>query len=342
MKIKTIAFLYNIRHVYPDPKDYRNQLEADFDDPITNRWQIKHLRKLGFEIIPIEADEKAYLKLYRSRKKIDMVFNIAEGLHGKDRELQIPAMLEMLKIPYTGSSPMTHGFSLNKGKAKEIFISQKIPTLPYQIISSNKFVLNKKLKFPLIVKPVAEGSSMGITNESVVFNFIDLRKQVKKVLETFKEPVIVEPFLAGREFSVAMLGNPPEILPIIEPNHQLLPKKYLPIDSLEVKWYFEEQGNTDYLVCPARLDKKLEKKIKEICFNLWKGLDVLDWCRIDVRCDKKDNPYVLEVNSPPGIIPPEVSTSSYFPLAAGKRGIDYEQLLLRIIKSTAKRYKIKI
>ena len=82
-----IAFIYNVRHHYPDPKDYHNQLEADFDDPITIKWQIKHLENLGFEVIPIEADKKTYLKLYRLRKKIELVFNIAEGLHGKDREI---------------------------------------------------------------------------------------------------------------------------------------------------------------------------------------------------------------------------------------------------------------
>jgi len=338
MKIKTVVFLYNVRHIYPDPNDYRNQLEGDFDDPITIKWQIKHLRNLGFKVYPIEADEKAYFKLYRLRKKIDLVFNIAEGLHGKDRELQIPAILEMLKIPYTGCSPLTQGLILDKAKAKEIFIKNKIPTLPFQIFKSEKQLLEKKLEFPLFVKPVAEGSSMGITNESVAYDIKELKKQTKKIINVFKEPALLEPYLEGREFSVAMLGNPPVILPIIESNHQLLPKKYRPFDSLEVKWYFEEQGHADYLICPAKIDKRLEKKIKNICFDVWDSLDVLDWCRIDIRCDKKGNPYVLEINSPPGIIPPEVSTASYFPLVARKAGIEYENLLLKIIETAIKRY----
>ncbi|PIP62966.1 D-alanine--D-alanine ligase [Candidatus Roizmanbacteria bacterium CG22_combo_CG10-13_8_21_14_all_35_9] len=338
MKIKTVVFLYNVRHIYPDPNDYRNQIEGDFDDPITIKWQIKHLRNLGFKVYPIEADEKAYFKLYRLRKKIDLVFNIAEGLHGKDRELQIPAILEMLKIPYTGCSPLTQGLILDKAKAKEIFIKNKIPTLPFQIFKSEKQLLEKKLEFPLFVKPVAEGSSMGITNESVAYDIKELKKQTKKIINVFKEPALLEPYLEGREFSVAMLGNPPVILPIIESNHQLLPKKYRLFDSLEVKWYFEEQGHADYLICPAKIDKRLEKKIKNICFDVWDSLDVLDWCRIDIRCDKKGNPYVLEINSPPGIIPPEVSTASYFPLVARKAGIEYENLLLKIIETAIKRY----
>ena len=333
-----IAFLYNVRHRYPDPKDLRSQLEADFDDPETIEWQIKHLKNLGFKVFPIEANEKAYFNLYRLKKKIDLVFNIAEGLHGKDRELQIPAMLEMLQIPYTGSSPLTHVFSLNKAKAKEVFIAHHIPTANFQTIDTENFILNKSLKFPLIVKPVAEGSSMGITNDSVVYNMAALKKQVKKIISVFNEPALVEPYLGGREFSISMLGNPPEILPMIEPNHKMLPKKYLSIDSLEVKWYFEDK-HLDYLICPAKIDKKLEQKIKKICYQVWKTLEVLDWCRIDIRCDKDNNPYVLEINSPAGIIPPEVSLTSYFPLAARKAGMDYKSLLKMIIETALKRYK---
>jgi D-alanine-D-alanine ligase len=333
-----IALLYNIRHIYPDPKNFQNQTEADFDDPITIKWQIKHLKNLGFEVFPIEADEKAYLNLYRLKKKINLVFNIAEGLHGRDRELQIPTILEILKIPYTGSSPLSQGLILDKAKAKEIFIANNIPTPPFQIIGNKNEKLDSRLKFPVIVKPIAEGSSMGITNKSVVYNIKDLNSQVGKIVSNFNEQVMVEPFLSGREFSVAMLGNPPEILPIIEPNHKILPKKYLSIDSLEVKWYFEDK-HLDYLTCPAKIDKKLEQKIKKICYKVWKSLDILDWCRIDIRCDKYNNPYVLEINSPAGITPPEASLTSYFPLAARVAGIEYEKLLLMIINTALKRYR---
>lgn len=333
-----IAFLYNVRHVYPDPKDYRNQLEADFDDPITIKWQIKHLKNLGLKVIPIEADKKAYLKLYRLRKNIDLVFNIAEGLHGKDRELQIPAILEMLKIPYTGSSPLSQGLILDKAKAKEIFISNGIPTTDFQLFKNENDSLKSSIKFPVFVKPVAEGSSMGITNNSIASNREELKHHVKIILENFKEPALVEPFLTGREFSIAMLGNPPKILPIIEPNHEMLPKKYHNFDSLEVKWYFEEQGHQDYLTCPAEIDSKLEKKLKEICFAVWKALDVKDLCRIDIRCNNSNNPFVLEINAPPGLTPPEASMTSYFPLAARCAGIDYEALLSRIIHSSLQRY----
>lgn len=334
-----IIFLYNVRHDYKDSTDYRKQLERDFDDPITTKWQIHHLKSLGFNVIPIEANERAYFKLFRLRSKIDLVFNVAEGIYGKDRELQMPAILEMLQIPYTGSSPLTHAFSLNKAKAKEIFLANDIPTADFQMIDKQNFILKKTLKFPLIVKPVAEGSSMGITNDSVVYDLSSLKKQVNKILSIFNEPALIEPYLEGREFSVAMLGNPPVILPIIESNHKILPKKYLPFDSYEVKWFFEEEGHPDYLICPAKINKKLEIKLKNICYKVWESLNVLDWCRIDIRCDQNENPYVLEINSPAGITPPEVTTTSYFPLAARAAGIDYKNLLNKIIQTALRRYK---
>lgn len=333
-----IAFLYNVRHHYPDSKDSRSQLEADFDDPKTIEIMLSHLKSIAGKIYPIEADDKAYLKLYRFKNKIDIVFNYAEGIGGKDREAQIPAMLEILKISYTGSSPLTCAIVLNKIRTKEILKIYKVPVLKHNAFENNN-ISNFNLNFPVIVKPVSEGSSAGITEKSVVYNTSQLKKQINFILKLFNEPTIVEPFLKGREFSVAMIGNPPKILPIIESNHKILPKKYLPFDSLEVKWHFEEENHSDYLVCPAKISGQLKRKIEKICFTTWKALNIFDYCRIDVRCDDDDNPYVLEVNSPPGMIPPEISTTSYFPLAARTAGINYKGLLKMIIETALKRYK---
>ena len=334
-----IAFLYNIRHRYPDPKKPQTLREADFDDPETTKLQIKYLKKLGYKIIPIEANEKAYFKLYRLKQKIDLVFNVSEGLHGSDREAQIPAMLEMLQIPYTGSPPLAQAVVLDKSKTKEILIAHKIPTLPYQLMSNDNDKLIKSLKYPLMVKPVSEGSSAGITNKSVVYDDVGLYKQVSYIYNTFHEQAIVEPYLVGREFSVAMLGNPPKILPILESDHSMLPKKYLPFDSLEVKWFYEIATSGKHLKCPAKISPNLKAKINKICLGLWNVLGIRDWCRIDIRCDKKENPYVLEVNSPPGCTPPEHDPASYFPLIARAAGIDYESLLKIIIETALKRYK---
>ena len=338
MKSKTIAFLYNVRHKYPDPKDPRTFLEADFDDPQTISFIAKHLRNLGYSVIQIEADDEAYFSLYKHKNQIRLALNYSEGIWGNDREAQIPAMLEMLKIPYTGSSPLTQAIGLNKAKTKEILIANNIPTAEFQVFYSAKDTLKKKLEFPLIVKPIAEGSSAGITNDSVVDSQKKLKDRVYFVINNFKEPALVERYLAGREFSVALLGNPPDVLPIIEANHKLLPKKYLPIDSLEVKWLYEEETSGAHLVCPAKMSGSLEKKIVQISLQTYNALGIKDLCRIDIRCDKDENPYVLEVNSPPGLIPPEVSVTSYFPLAARRKGLEYEALLQKIIELAEGRY----
>jgi len=334
-----IAFLYNVRHVYPDPKKPETLREADFDDPETTKLQIKYLKKLKYKIFPIEANKKAYLKLYRLRHKIDLVFNLSEGLYGLDREAQIPAMLEMLQIPYTGSPPLAQAIVLDKSKTKEILIANKIPTLPYQLLKSRDDKFDRSLKFPLIVKPLSEGSSAGITNKSVVYDEASLYKQVDYISATFGEKSLIEPYLEGREFSIAMLGNPPKVLPILESDHSMLPKKYMPFDSLEVKWFYEIATSGKHLKCPAKISQELEKKINRICLDVWKVIGIRDWCRIDIRCDKKENPYVLEVNSPPGCTPPEHDPASYFPLIARSMGVDYENLLSMIIETALSRYK---
>ncbi len=338
MKKTTIAFLYNVRHRYPDPNDLSTQLEVDFDDPPTLEWIIKHLKKIGFKVIPIEANEKAYLKLYKNRKQIDFAFDFSFGLYGKNKYGHIPGMLEMLRIPFTSSSSFTRNLTLNKVKMKQLLIANNIPTLPYQVFHSKSEIKIRKLPFPLIVKPIAQGSSAGISNASVVNNEEELERQVKFISEIFAEAAFVEPFLRWREFSVAMLGNPPKILPIIEPDFSLLPKKFLPLDSLEVKWIFEEQSETNHLICPAKIDDTLKAKVEGIAYRTWEALEINDLCRIDMRTDEKNNLFVLDVNAPPGLIPPEVSQTSYFPLAARAAGIEYDEMLKMIIKAAMKRY----
>jgi len=341
MKKITVAFLYNVRHSYPDPKVLKTQLEADFDDPETINFIIKHLKACGFRVIPIEANEDAYNKLKKNKNRIDVALNYSEGKHGLDREAHLPAMLEMLQIPYSGSSPLSQALMLNKAKTKEILIANGIPTLPFQLIHGEDDMIKKSLKYPLIVKPVSEGSGAGITNKSVVHNEGELREQIHWIHKIFKkESVLIEPFLAGPEYSVGMIGNPPLILPFISPNHTLLPKGVNPIDSLEVKWIFEEEvSNNQYLMCPPHIKMSLKKKIDKICLATWKALQIRDACRIDIRCDIKNRPYVLEVNSPPGLLPPEISTTSYFPLAAKTAGIEYNEMLKLIVKSAIKRSK---
>jgi len=343
MKKCRVAFLYNVRHHYPDPHDLRTQREADFDDPQTIDAMQSHLADCGFAVLPIEADENAYAKLKDNRSIIDIAFNYSEGLNGLDRECHIPAILEMLRIPYTGSPPLTQAIVLNKGLTKDILRSHGLPVVPHFIYNAKDEICDPGLGFPLIVKPLSQGSSAGITNRSVVRTLSELCDQVGWMLESIGQPVMVEPFLEGREFSIAMLGNPPRALPPIEPDHSKLPKGYERIDSLEVKWIFEESlGVTDYLLCPASMSNEFWSVIEGICHKTWQVLGVRDLCRIDLRCDLHGKPYVIEVNSPPGLLPPEVSTTSYFPLAARCAGISYNDLLETIVETACKRAFVSI
>ena len=336
-----IAFLYNVRHRYPDPKDPSTYTEADYDDPQAIEEMVSHLKHVGYNVLQIEADEKAYLSLYSHRYEIYLALNYSLGIHGKDRYAHIPAMCEMLGIPYTGASPLTQALVMNKAKAKQLCKAYGIPTLPYQLFSSPDDKRESRLSYPLIVKPVGQGSSAGITNDSVVRSDAELKKQVTLILKTFHEPALVEPFLTGREFSIAMLGNPPKFLPIIESNHAHLPKGYQPLDSLEVKWYVEEEKDSDHLLCPAKIDTRLRGKLENMGRQIWEALDIKDLSRIDIRCDEEENPFFLEINSPPGLTPPEVSKSSYFPFAARVAGMDYDELIKTLISAAETRYGLR-
>jgi D-alanine-D-alanine ligase len=143
--------------------------------------------------------------------------------------------------------------------------------------------------------------------------------------------------LIGREFSVPMIGNPPEVLPIIEPDFKKIPDCYARIDSLEIKWFFEEESDAHHLVCPAELDTTTKERIESIAKATWSALKIRDWCRIDMRSDSEGNFYVLDINSPPGILPPEISTTSYLPMAARAAGISYPDLLQKVIQTALTR-----
>lgn len=336
-----IAFTYNVKKNLPST-DPDAQYDAEFDSPTTINGIVKALQSGGHKVIKIEADEKAYLKLYKYRKKIDIVFNIAEGYSGSMREAHIPAMCEVLRLPYTHSSALIHAISLDKTVTKEILMAHDIRTPRFQLFYTWDEPL-KKLRFPIILKPNAEGSSKGIMNANLVKNEDELRKRLKFLLKNFKQQILAEEFLTGREFTVGMLGNPPRVLPIIEQIFDKLPPDMAPFSSYEMKWLWEDSLSdlTEAYRCPAKLTKSLQKKIEDICIATWNVLDVRDVTRVDVRLDSDGEPNVLEINSLPGIVPPDIPGIYYLPLAAKTAGISYNKLILEILNAAIKRWKIK-
>lgn len=286
----------------------------------------------------IEANTEAFEKL--NMLKPDLVFNIAEGMHGISREAQIPAILDMLQIPYTGSDPLTLSICLDKARTKEILKYHNIPTADFQVISSLEELKAAKFSFPLFIKPNGEGSSKGIFNASLAHNTVELIAAVEKIINEYHQPALVEQYLSGREFTVALMGNGDEVevLPIVEINFQELPTHLAPVYSYEAKWIFDTKENPlDIFTCPAQLDDELKNNIETICKKAYKVLRCRDWSRIDVRLDSAGIPNIIEINPLPGILPnPE--DNSCFPKAARSAGMNYQTLINRAAWHGAKRY----
>ncbi len=340
-----VAFTYNVRkNAYS--LDLKKQSDIEFDLPEAIDGIAKTIESLGHKVYKIEADQNAFveLKKLKDKKKVDLVFTTAEGMWGDARESQIALFCEVLKIPYTHSSPSTHAITLDKQFTKWILDGAKVVRIPNsQTISSKDYKIDNTLKFPLIVKPNKEGSGKGIVSKNVVNNVLNLKKRIKIVTENFNKEVIVEEFVDGREFTVGVIGDKDgfKVLPIVEQKFGLLPKGMHQIAGYELKWIYEYKMKSvsDVYDCPAKIDKKLEDEIKKTAQLICKVLDVRDAARIDYRLNQKGDLYFLEINTLPGINPDPNETSCY-PLAARTAGMDFKEMIKTILDSASRRYGI--
>ncbi|MCH7972566.1 MAG: ATP-grasp domain-containing protein [Bacteroidetes bacterium] len=289
-------------------------------------------------VILIEGNQEAYIKLKET--KPDIVFNVTEGFNGISREAQIPAMLDLLNIPYTGSDPLTLSTCLDKSRTKEILSYHKIPNCKF---TTTKYIdqLNLgDLLFPLIVKPVSEGSSKGIYSSSFVSNENELFIEVKRVTENYNQTALIEEYLPGREFTVALLGNDDEIeiLPIVELNYKDFPDDLTHIYSYEAKWLIDTKDNPlKAFTCPAKISHSLEQIIRRTALQTFNVLNCKDWGRIDLRLDTDGIPNVIEINPLPGILPDPRENSS-FPKAAFTSGLTYNEMINKVLYISAKRH----
>jgi len=333
-----VALAFNVKHKNIDA-------ELEFDSPSVIKGIEKALTELGHIVYKVEADQKAFLKLNKLKNKIDIVFNIAEGLSGDARESQIPMFCEVLKIPYTHSTPSTHAITLDKQFTKWILEGADVARVPKsQTISGKDYKIDKSLKYPLIIKPNKEGSSKGIVDKNVVKNESELIKRIPIVSQKFNKEVIIEEFLDGREFTVAVLGNKKggfDVLPIVEQRFDFLPKGMNKIAGFELKWVYEDNLKklSDAYICPAKLDKNLQNEIETTSKKICKVLDVRDAARIDYRLNSSGKLYFLEINTLPGINPDE-KIISYFPLASRTAGMSFKEMVGRILESSINRYQI--
>ena len=316
--------------------NYSNDRYAEWDTHETIQ-AVKNALAEIHDVTMIEADEHAYERLRTS--KPDIVFNIAEGLNGVSREAQVPAMLELLRIPYSGSDPLTLATCLDKSRAKEILSYYGVATPKFIVVSDFSNLHELAFPLPAMVKPLHEGSSKGIYNSSVARSKQDLTREITKILQSYEQPALVEEYLEGREFTVAMLGNGEKllVLPIVEIKFDSLPTGVNPIYSYEAKWIWDRSdAPLDIFQCPAQLPPSLQTQIEDLCRKAYTILRCRDWCRIDVRLDAKGDPHIIELNPLPGILPnPE--DNSCFPKAARAAGIPYNKLLQTVLALAAQR-----
>jgi len=301
-------------------------LYAEWDEPATIDAVAAALATVG-EVIRLEATEGFPERLRAARP--DFVFNIAEGLYGPNREGHVPAICEFYGIPCHASDPLALSLCLHKGRTKEILQQHGVPTAPFIIARSRDDARNVALPFPLFVKPCFEGSGKGVTVQSVCQNRAELVARTEELIATYRQPVLVETYLPGQEFTVAVIGNGDEArcLPIVGLRFDVLPAGAPPIYGYEAKWLWDTIANPlDLFECPARIPEALAEEIETVALAAYRALDCRDWCRIDVRSDAAGRAMVVELNPLPGILP-DPRDNSCFPKAARAVGMSYDDLI---------------
>jgi D-alanine-D-alanine ligase len=318
---------------------------AEWDSPETIDAVERALSGLG-EVIRLEATAD-FPQALRDAEP-DIVFNMAEGLTGQNREAHVPAICEFYGIPYSGSDPFTLSLCLHKARTKQMLQFYGIPTARFALVETlaeTKAVRRGNvLRYPIFAKPVQEGSSKGITEKNYVRDGDELLAVVAQLLETYEQPVLLEEFLPGAEFTCGVIGNGPNarVLPLVGMNFEALPEGALPIYGFEAKWIWDTPDSPlKIFECPARVKETLRESIEQITLRAYRALGCRDWSRIDVRLDAKGLPHIVEVNPLPGILPnPE--DNSCLPKAAAAAGFSYDELIQSCVVAAAKRTGVRL
>jgi D-alanine-D-alanine ligase len=325
-----IGFTYNVKRV--DTKG-GNDSEAEYDAPETIDAIRDALESYGHVVVPLEATAELPRQLMDA--PVDIVFNIAEGVSGRNREAAVPALCELMGIPYTGSDAATLSIALDKALSKRVLRQHGILTPEFQVMETGRERLSPKMKFPLIVKPNQEGSSKGVSaHASVVDDEESLRQVVRELLERYRQPALIEYYIAGREFTVGLLGDKrPRVLPPMEIIF-LDKANPRPVYDFQIKQEWEKHV---YYQCPAQLTPAELKSMERIARETFVALDCRDVARVDLRMDDTGDIYVLEVNPLPGLTP----NYSDLCLIASAANIDYRSLIGEILTGGLKRKREK-
>ena len=342
-----VAVIANIKDEgQPLPPGVPADAFADFDHIETIDDMRRAIETDGHKTTFMHAD--ATLPRELAKFKPDICFNMAEGLGGDAREAQVPALLEMLRIPYTASRVQTNAISLDKTLTKRIWRDRRLPVAPFQEFILGDESLRPDLNFPLFVKPAREGTGMGVDARAVVSDEAELRERVNLVIQRYNQPALVETFLPGREFTVGVLGRRDAALsgrhpewyekdgfhrfPVLEldSSRSVTPNIY----SQEAKSIsVGQEGAPDY-ICPATVDPELDRKLQYLARRAHTLLGALDVSRTDIRLDAEGNPRLMEINTLPGL------TKGYSDLClqAAAEGMAYEDLILEILYLAAGRW----
>lgn len=328
MKLR-VGITYNLKEDFSLQRDHPIDFLEEYDTEETIDAIQDVLQGEGHEVIKLGGDTGLIDRLRKT--PVDIVFNVAEGFQGRNREAHIPALLEFLNIPYTGSDPLTLSLTLDKSMAKRIVMSENIPTPKFKRVERVEDLGGLDLNYPLFVKLCYEGSSKGVRLDSKILDRRSLEEKTRWLLETYGPPLLVEEFVNGPEFTVGILGNEtPSVLGVMYIKIKGIPPEEA-IYSLEVKREWKEK--VEYH-CPPPIEKKLLGKIEEVALRSFRALECRDVSRVDIRVGKDEAAYFLEINPLPGLSP----VYGDLPIMAKRMGWDYERLVKTIFHNALRRY----
>lgn len=320
-----VGLTYDLREQYL-AEGYGLEETAEFDRPDTIDAIERAIRRLGFA-----TDRVGHVRQLAARlvagDRWDLVFNIAEGLEGIGREAQVPALLDAWRIPYVFSDPLVMALTLHKGVAKRVVRDQGVPTAPFAVVEQPADIAGVDLPFPLFAKPVAEGTGKGITPASKITSVTGLRKVCRQLLQQFRQPVLVETFLPGREFTVGITGTGARARHVGVMEVVLTEKAEADVYSYVNKEECESR------VVYRLVDDSEARAAADVALAAWRALGCCDGGRVDIRSDAAGRPHFLEVNPLAGLHPEH----SDLPIMCGLAGLSYDDLIGRIIESALAR-----
>jgi D-alanine-D-alanine ligase len=337
----TIGFTYNLRKPTQEYDLEALRKYSEWDSETTVEAIVKALEETGNRVIRIPADKTIFGRLRELRDRLDIAFNIAEGmsselLEGGMRESVVPTFLEYLQIPYTGSGPLCLAECLDKVRAKEIAGWHGVRTAKYQLVVKFPFQLRGDMSFPLVVKPVGEGSSIGLTQKSKVNDMESLTKLAKRITEVFHQPALIEEFIDGKEYTVGIVGR--AVMPVMMidlskmPNNPCLRDQDVKDAEPDYTWT-NSHGKGDPALSLAPFDG-LYDELARMAVTTHEALRCKDYNRLDLR-EKGGRPYLLELNPLPGMHPADGD----LPTVAKAAGISHSSLVNMVLLESILRYR---